>query len=394
MEAVARAEVVAPKIRLEKLLLLADQQVASSAASVLEECACEVTAVTGVDAALAHLAESRPRMVLINPENLADPRSAFDALKVAVAHQGAPLVALIRPGTHVEVLEACYLGGADDCIMQPLSANELRPRLRSLDTTLAPPKLRPLSGQRVVLVGDQNPCSLRVASCLENSGFHVFLTKPEEVQCLEKLVSPGNPTLVLLLGGSLPLFLRVRKHIADAALQGTARVVLVLSANELMGLQHQGGEEAWFIEDRLDTTAIVKRVNDHFRRTSADLRVHERVPFFCPVEVREIGVADAQWSTCFSYDLSPGGIFLRTLVPPRVRACVEFRIRFTVSGEVLDGTGVVSWANSFSQRSAWTYPFGAGVQFLGMSPKRLGQLRALCEEISQLSRPPPGGELH
>src|SRR5207244_3053982 len=57
--------------------------------------------------------------------------------------------------------------------------------------------------------------------------------------------------------------------------------------------------------------AMVSKVLTFTRRTNTELRAGERVPFFSVVEFREEGSSD--WRSGFAYDVSRGGIFVRTL---------------------------------------------------------------------------------
>jgi hypothetical protein len=112
-----------------------------------------------------------------------------------------------------------------------------------------------------------------------------------------------------------------------------------------------------------------------------ELRVHEAVPFFCPVQYRELG-REPHWRCGYSHDMSPGGLFMRTLVPPRVGAALELRIFLTTTGEMLEGSGVVAWSNPWPLGQGLLAPPGMGIEFLGMSPKRLAHLREICRAAS------------
>jgi uncharacterized protein (TIGR02266 family) len=139
-----------------------------------------------------------------------------------------------------------------------------------------------------------------------------------------------------------------------------------------------GGLVAGFDMAQVFPEHVVQKANAWFSRVSNALQPEARVPFFCPVEYREAGNLFGDWNSCYSYDLSPGGIFLRTLVPARPGAAVELKIHLTTHRTELRGSGVVAWANTYAQRKAFSHPVGMGVQFLGMSPKGLSLLRELC----------------
>ena len=126
----------------------------------------------------------------------------------------------------------------------------------------------------------------------------------------------------------------------------------------------------------LDDCDILARSHDILlQRNLLALLVDERVPFVCPVEFREVG--SFSWSSCFSSALSPGALFVRTLVPARPGAALELRIHLPTTRGVLEGPGIVSWSNPYVPHRVASYPLGMGIQFLGMSPRRLMQLREL-----------------
>jgi uncharacterized protein (TIGR02266 family) len=115
------------------------------------------------------------------------------------------------------------------------------------------------------------------------------------------------------------------------------------------------------------------------RRVHPQLRVHQRVPFFTVVEFREAGATAARWLAGFSSNLSPGGVFVRSLAAQRVGSALEVRIHVEQSHEVLEGSGVVAWANSWGARGGFHFSVGMGLQFLTMSPKSLMRVRQLCD---------------
>jgi uncharacterized protein (TIGR02266 family) len=112
------------------------------------------------------------------------------------------------------------------------------------------------------------------------------------------------------------------------------------------------------------------------------LRAEARRPFCCPVEFGEGGPRPGEWLSGYSSALSPGGVFIRTLVPARPGSTVGLRILLPTSREQLEAHGVVAWANPFAPRGALAYPYGMGVRFLGMGPPRLMHLRQLCQPVA------------
>jgi uncharacterized protein (TIGR02266 family) len=111
---------------------------------------------------------------------------------------------------------------------------------------------------------------------------------------------------------------------------------------------------------------IVGRVGSAVRRPGMDLRGAERVPFFANVEFRASG---REWLSGFSYDVSAGGLFVRTLSPIASGLAVELKVSFR--GPQAPGlvTGVVAWSNPFRPRTSYSCPVGIGVRFSQVSPE-------------------------
>jgi DNA-binding response OmpR family regulator len=337
-------------------------------------------AASNVTAALSIIAKGRPSLVFFDPESCeGESRLACSRLKEALVGKDVPLCLVIRKKTPVELIEGCYLGGADDSIMRPIGPSHVKQRLSALNQDSSTPPVRMASSHRVVLVGREPPQLKNLSSCLEQSGFHVLRATALEVGRVGSLVATGAPALVILHRDALGFHEQLRAAV------GSQASLVALCPADAKATNAPASIKPLVSGERVDAATVLGGINQHFSRTCADLRAHERVSFFCPVELREIGDPGAQWSTCYSYDLSPGGLFVRTIVPPRVKSCVELRIHFSISEDILEGTGVVCWANRFQKRNGWSRPLGAGIQFLGMSPKRLGQLRAICAESAQVT---------
>jgi Tfp pilus assembly protein PilZ len=131
----------------------------------------------------------------------------------------------------------------------------------------------------------------------------------------------------------------------------------------------------WLSVRGLSSRSLLSRINGLLLRHRESLHVEERVSFVCPVEFRQVGATS--WSSCYSSALSPGALFVRTLVPARTGAALELRIHLPTTREVIEGPGLVAWSNPYSPRRLSSYPLGMGIQFLGANPGRLMLLREL-----------------
>ncbi len=132
----------------------------------------------------------------------------------------------------------------------------------------------------------------------------------------------------------------------------------------------------WLDETRLDL--VLQRANEFLGCGTQCLRAEEAVPFYAPVEFRERGSTyPGPWATGMAYELSPGGLFVQTLLPLRPRVATELRIHLTGVREEVTATGVIAWAHRWGsgQRA------GMAVQLLGVpESKSLGLLLSASVE--------------
>lgn len=335
---------------------------------------CECLAAASVEEALAHLERTRPVMTLVDAA-LFDTYLEAEPLERLCAHPaqaGVPLVVLASTQTPTELVESAWRAGATDCLVRPVALPHVQERLAALagegrGTALPVRRAAP----RVVLVVDSDAdFRQELARLLGLAGYRLLLAGSElEAQArvaqhggaVDAVVVRGDPVAPGLLGWLLST--------------DSLRLVPTLRVEPLVagGL----GQSSVLAREATSPGHVLAWVDSALQRTSRELRVHEAVPFFCPVAFRELG-GDGRWHSGFSSELSPGGLFIRTLVPPRTGAALELKILLTTNGEHLEGSGVVAWSNPWSSSGPLCAPAGMGVQFLGMSPRGLARLRSLC----------------
>ncbi|MBU8899185.1 hypothetical protein DRW03_34015 [Corallococcus sp. H22C18031201] len=321
--------------------------------SLLQGTAC--TVVPGLEAARAAYDVFRPLMVLVGHAALtAENSPGFQCLRTHPTHGDVPLVVLADPEAPAQVLESSARSGADDCLLGPVRAAQLQARVRLL---VGAPGATHSTAPGVLLVGEAAGTPHGLGAALELSGFHVVYA--QTVEWATRLgTHPGAAPLQLIVvraeGLALP----------EPVLTDRLRPLSQLSTPLLV----------W---DSGDAGSILARVQAVLRRPLPDLRVHERVPFHCPVEFREPR-GDGLWSASLAQELSPGGLFLRTLAPAPEGAALELRIHLPASRDAFEVSGVVAWANRPGPRRIHAYRMGMGVQFVGMSPRRRMQLKEIC----------------
>ncbi|HYO73333.1 MAG TPA: PilZ domain-containing protein [Archangium sp.] len=337
---------------------------------------CECVTAANVRTALEHLDHIRPSMTLVDAR-LFDTFPGEDPLERLRNHPSqarAPLVLLADPETPTEQVEGAWRAGATDCLLRPLTLSQVQERVAVLSG--APQPLERRAARIVLLVDEDLGFREQLERVLLLSGYRLLLASNEDEAATRAAAYRGPVDVVLWRGTrgahDAAALARLRKVESLSAARG---LLLVpehsltpggLDAHvELMDLEHGTPRE------------VCEHLERMLQRGTKDLRAHEAIPFFCPVQYRELGPGE-RWHPCYSQDVSPGGIVLRTLAPARVGAALELRIFLTTTGEVLEGSGVVTWANRWAPGSGLVAPTGMGLQFLGMSPKRLGRLRELC----------------
>lgn len=319
--------------------------------------------------AVASLSSSKPLMAIVDPalliSSVAEGRSLSQLLKAV------PVVLLAADDTHAEHLEACHRLGAADCILRPLRVEQIMAKLSALFPAVAPAgSARAVAGREVLLIEDDEALRNRLQIALEVLGLSVTARAGTEAEVNKPLANRPDLTLV----GHAPRF---STRWLNAHLGATTSLVSLFQA------AWAGGSPVWFPTGTFTEEQVLANVQAHFR-LKLDLRAHQRTGFFSPVELREHSAAGAP-NSAYSYMLTPGGLFVRSLSPPRLNASVDLKIYLTTGRQVLEGTGVVVWTRPYRPANASTPATGgAGIQFLGMSPKKLAQLREICVEMAAL----------
>jgi DNA-binding response OmpR family regulator/Tfp pilus assembly protein PilZ len=344
---------------------------------LLRTVGCEVVMVDSLLAARVELGRFRPMLVLVDWRSLPVEGGPGCTVLRSHPHNGdVPILIVVADNTPAELLEACVRSGAEDCVLGPVRVTELQSRmdvLRDKVPSPAPRLVERRNPRTVLLVGEEPGMPEGLGSHLEACGHHL-LYAPTSERAASLAAEHGEPIHLLLVHASVTSaeeMLRVERLRTETRL-GRVHTAVVTSGEPT---EVQSFGQVWMSTRTLAPRHLLARINGLLQRNLMALLVDERVPFVCPVEFREVGAFS--WSSCFSSALSPGALFVRTLVPARSGAALELRIHLPTTREVLEGPGLVSWSNPYVPRRTTSYPLGMGIQFLGMSPRRLMQLREL-----------------
>ncbi len=347
--------------------------------ALLRTVGCEVVSVDNLLAARAELGRFRPLMVVMDWRVLTvDGSPGCAALRGHARNGDVPLLVVVGDNTPAELLEACVRGGAEDCMLGPVRVTELQARidvLRDRGPAPTPQVMERRLPRTVLLVGEEPGSHGGLGEDLEACGHHL-LYAPTPERAADLMAVYGGPIHLLLLRTPVtsPEEMRRVERLRTGSRLGRLHTVVVTDG-DVCEMPMPG--QMWLSTRTLAPHYLLARINGLLQRNLSALRVDERVPFVCPVEFREVG--SLSWSSCYSSALSPGALFVRTLVPARPGAALELRIHLPTTREVLEGPGLVSWSNPYTPRRTATYPLGMGIQFLGLSPQRLMQLRELIQ---------------
>jgi uncharacterized protein (TIGR02266 family) len=368
---------VSAEVSRKVLVVDASRELRLYLTGLLRTVGCEVVSVDSLLAARVELGRFRPMMVLVDWRSLPADGGPGCAVLRAHPHNGdVPILIVVSDNTPAELLEACVQSGAEDCVLGPVRVTELQARidvLRDKSPWPSPRMLERRTPRTLLLVGEAPGDPEGLGAHLEACGHHL-LYAPSTERAVALAAEHGESLHLLLVRTAVTSaeeMVRVERLRAEARL-GRVPTVVVTSGEPT---EVQAFGQVWLSARTLAPRHLLARVNGLLQRNLLALLVEERVPFVCPVEFREVG--SFSWSSCYSSALSPGALFVRTLVPARPGAAVELRIHLPTTREVLEGPGLVSWSNPYAPRRLASYPLGMGIQFLGMSPRRLMLLREL-----------------
>ena len=161
------------------------------------------------------------------------------------------------------------------------------------------------------------------------------------------------------------LFRKIRTH-PDL---GKLPIFVISRSEETAGALEQLYEMGIFEfinKSSLNLEALLRQVNAQFHQGRSD-RTLPRARFYRVCDFREAG--SVNWLSGFIYNLSTGGVGLRTLTALAAGTPVD--IRFGLTRQLVCETSArVAWANEFNPRDTSSFPYGMGVQFSETSDQR------------------------
>jgi CheY-like chemotaxis protein/Tfp pilus assembly protein PilZ len=337
-----------------------------------------------VEEIAAALSASRPAIVLVHEAMVsrAGP-SVFAAIRKHEAGHDVPLVLLASEHSSPEVIEVAWKAGADDCILHPLVPEHLHERAGAIHGPMgseAPARGHGVA-RHIAISGDAGGYGEKLRDHLEQEGLHLIQVDgydgpPQPVDLLVYLTDTGTD-----VARDLSMAL---KRVRPASPRGLLPILALSRDCQWTNAENARKNGIYLLDGERPPEDVVRAICGLLQRSPHRLRADQRLPFFSPVLFREpAAVTPGPWRSGFTYNVSSGGLFIKTLVPLRPAAPVEVRICITTAREQIEVTGVVAWSNPYAPKGAFSFPIGMGVQFLGSLSRRMLQLIETCRSDAE-----------
>jgi uncharacterized protein (TIGR02266 family) len=343
--------------------------------SQLKALGWEAVALDGGQACLAALAAGRTPQAILMDLHMPDMKgdAACQRVKENPAWRDVPVIMFTTANSPHEMMY-CWRAGADDFLSKPAQPAELAAKLAAVADAPLPVALAPRHG-RLVMVEDSRFYRTLVGGALEHEGFEV--TYAPDAASARRLLEDGATDAdgflldVLLPDGSGVQLAEALRRSPRFALK---RVVLLTAFAPTPEVQAQVARlpGVSLVEKRaLPADLLVRRVLELLAPAHrGSLRAVERSPFFSVVSFRG---PSGEALSGFSYDASPGGLFVRTLTPGPVGSQVQLEVRVASQPGALRAEGTVAWANPFRRGSSVRPPVGMGLRLTRVDEALLRQ---------------------
>ena len=332
---------------------------------------------------LEALALQRPDSILMD---LHMPGRSGDAccrmIKETPAFASVPVIMFTAADAAHEVMLS-WRAGADDFLPKPVRLAALAAKLNAIGTAKLLPSKPPAPASAVLLVDDSRFFRTVLGSALEQSGFRVLYAKDfQEAVVQAEAAGAALDAAVIDLVMPGPDGLALARKLRTLTSFGTKKPIVLLSSSEAAPaiaqqvLDVAGG--VLLAKKNLPIELIASRLNGALHPPVAELRANERVPFFSVVKYRVTG--SEEWLSGFSYDVSGGGIFVRSLTPTPPGCELEMQVKFTFRSPPPTSRGKVMWSNPYAMRNSYSYPVGMGVCFTQLEEEDRAAVQSLVSQ--------------
>lgn len=264
-----------------------------------------------------------------------------------------------------------YSIGIDDCCV--LDEERLARRLRQLDAVSSTDTVR---RGRVIVIADENPRSrLLLGRVFRGAAYSTtFANTPQEA--LEHASQPDVAAVVVSaeleevgIDGC-----RLTRHLPQLGEDDPARAPAWIINTPPKGIPRMLGRVAGSAQERVvvhDAFAapatLLFVVNDVLNQEAKDARKSERLLYGTSVRFRPAGRGRSDEDFGYSYNLSAGGLYVRSLALPANGQELWLEFVPPRSDRVIHLEATALWTRGFGPGGAATVPSGFGVEMTGAS---------------------------
>jgi PilZ domain len=338
---------------------------------IAEESALTLVTLDNAREATDWLTHNIPKVVLVDGASSEAETMCLGA-RSQLAHAQTPIVVLNRDLDELSFAEAFSWGGDD--ALQVGTPRRVLARIRALpkDVLAAP------SSQRgVAIVADADPARRLVrARVLRNAGYRIqFSASSEE---LLNFMAKGPARLVLAdaeLGGAVEAFSK------SAEADPKVLHVLLAAPRHLGELSAKlaGNDNCIVADGFAPPENVVFLANEYARGGAHDKRASKRLLYGTRVLFRGEG-RDIE-DLGYAYNISDGGLYIRTLAPPDDE-CVWLELQPPRSDRRVRIEGQVVWRRRFGPSETATVPPGFGVRITDGTAKSLASWKSGYHEFA------------
>ncbi len=259
----------------------------------------------------------------------------------------------------------------------------------------------------VLLVSNDDPYRNQGLALLRNLGCHVSYVDSGflALHFLQKLAmraAPDTPDalqgkldlVIVALEGSLGSFAPLVRKVKASVDFADVPVLLIstqVEGHELLQPYHNqrvfmAVDPEPLLED------LVFRIHEIFHGFGDSPRVSSRHLHMVTCLWRPVGDPDGAWEHAISYNLSPRGLYLRSMSPPPQGQALELRFRLRPHSFLLEVAGPVVWSNPWHPTSRQSYPPGFAVMLREGLGSHLEALADFCDFLRESSWRPRKGE--
>jgi uncharacterized protein (TIGR02266 family) len=352
------------------LLVDDDRLIRVMVGQMISDAGCEPVLASSATEAIGRLATLQPLAAFIDlymPDSHGD--ECCKIIKSNEELSEVPVVLMTASNAEVEVQRA-FLAGADDFLPKPVRPYQLAAKLKAVrDGHRRPIRETPDTPIRRVLVADHDGFfRTLVGNLLERAGYDVVYA--ESGLTALRLLLQGRPKVDLsVLDMAMPGFagIELLRKIRAVPQLAKLAVFATLSTEKANILEELYTLEAAYVIQKtaLNLEEILRKANQLLFR-GRESRMLKRVRFYRLCDFRYSG--DGDWLTGFIFNLSNGGIALRTLTALPLGTVGEVRFNLTPQLKC-EVKATVAWANEFNPRDTSSFPYGMGMQFTEIMPE-------------------------